>query len=412
MPTSTTGSTSVLQAEGRPGALDDNVGTMRSHFFVSYTEIDREWAIWIAWCLEEAGYRVIIQDWDFRAGNNFVLLMDEALKACDRVVAVLSPNFMASRFAAAEWAAAFKRDPRGEKGILVPVRVVECEPVGLLGQVIHVNLVGLAAESARETLLRKLQAGRAKPKRKPPFPGARPGDGNRPQFPGPSATEAAASPRARRLKSYALFGSLVFGFMAGAWWIGTQYGRTARAPDMPAVTLDPSSDPVPTPSPTRTGLTREKEVAVAHPAAVSVPASKARLTPSRTLATEQRRAPSSKRDCRQDQVGRPSGVEPFPPTFILDPCVLDDPARKILEKEVIPLSRRTRECEEQRPSNAVHISILIDKGVVRRAYEDTMFARGIDEPESCIDRIWSELVGLQIPSARRTLSLNILVGDP
>jgi hypothetical protein len=48
-------------------------------FFISYTRVDEEWAEWIAWCLEEdGGYHVVVQVWDFRPGNNFVLLMQQA----------------------------------------------------------------------------------------------------------------------------------------------------------------------------------------------------------------------------------------------------------------------------------------------------------------------------------------------
>ena len=35
-------------------------------FFVSFNQADRTWATWIAWVLEEAGYSVWFQDWDFR----------------------------------------------------------------------------------------------------------------------------------------------------------------------------------------------------------------------------------------------------------------------------------------------------------------------------------------------------------
>ncbi len=41
-------------------------------FFISYNGKDKDWAEWIAWQLEEAGYSVIIQVWDFRPGGNFV----------------------------------------------------------------------------------------------------------------------------------------------------------------------------------------------------------------------------------------------------------------------------------------------------------------------------------------------------
>jgi hypothetical protein len=45
-------------------------------FFVSFNQADRAWAAWIAWVLEEAGYSVWFQDWDFK--GNFVLEMDRA----------------------------------------------------------------------------------------------------------------------------------------------------------------------------------------------------------------------------------------------------------------------------------------------------------------------------------------------
>jgi len=62
------------------------------HFFISYNKADREWAEWIAWALEEAGYSTILQAWDFGPGANFVLEMDKAAKEAERTIAVLSPE--------------------------------------------------------------------------------------------------------------------------------------------------------------------------------------------------------------------------------------------------------------------------------------------------------------------------------
>jgi hypothetical protein len=59
-------------------------------FFVSYTGEDRRWAEWIAWQLEDAGYSVRIQAWDFGAGSNFVLEMQTASRDSARTIAVLS----------------------------------------------------------------------------------------------------------------------------------------------------------------------------------------------------------------------------------------------------------------------------------------------------------------------------------
>ena len=37
-------------------------------FFISYTGADQQWAEWIAWQLDHAGYTTILQAWDFHAG--------------------------------------------------------------------------------------------------------------------------------------------------------------------------------------------------------------------------------------------------------------------------------------------------------------------------------------------------------
>ena len=74
-------------------------------FFISYNHHDRAWAESIAWELEESGYTTSNQAWDFGAGSNFVIEMDTALKGAERVIAVLSPNYLESNFTASEWAA-------------------------------------------------------------------------------------------------------------------------------------------------------------------------------------------------------------------------------------------------------------------------------------------------------------------
>jgi len=143
-------------------------------FFISYTQADRNWAVWIAWILEEKGYTTVIQDWDFRPGGNFVLDMQKAAAGTERTVAILSPDYLKSRFSAAEWAAAFAKDPTGEKGILLPVRVREVELAGLLPQVVYIDLVGRDEDTSRERLLAGIKRERAKPAGKPAFPGPRP----------------------------------------------------------------------------------------------------------------------------------------------------------------------------------------------------------------------------------------------
>jgi len=59
-------------------------------FFISYTGNDRTWAEWVTWELEEAGYSVVIQAWNFRVGGNFVLDMQRATVEATWTIAAFS----------------------------------------------------------------------------------------------------------------------------------------------------------------------------------------------------------------------------------------------------------------------------------------------------------------------------------
>ncbi len=139
-------------------------------FFVSYNSHDQDWAEWIAWMLEDAGYSVVIQAWDFRPGGNFVLDMQQATQDCHRTIAVLSEHYLQAKYTQPEWAAAFARDPQGQQQKLLPVRVSKCDPSGLLNSIVYVNLVECSETEARQRLLTMLQE-RAKPTSQPSFPG-------------------------------------------------------------------------------------------------------------------------------------------------------------------------------------------------------------------------------------------------
>src|SRR5579883_1550545 len=146
----------------------------RKDFFLSYTGADRAWAEWIAWHLEAAGYQVVLQAWDFRPGTNFVQAMDRATREAERTLAVLSPAYVRSRFTPSEWQVAFRHDPTGEDGRLLPVLVEPFEVEGLLGNLVYLDLTNLDERTARERLLAGVRRERARPPSAPAFPGARP----------------------------------------------------------------------------------------------------------------------------------------------------------------------------------------------------------------------------------------------
>lgn len=163
-------------------------------FFVSYTHADTAWAEWIGYALEEEGFSVVIQAWDFRPGKNFVLEMQEAASQAKRTLMVLSPDYLQSQFASPEWAAAFGQDPQGRDMKLVPVMVRSCQPTGLLTSIVQIRIAGMDEVAARRALIAGINQKRAKPEAPPAFPGA----AAQPQpkaFPGPNAPSPQAAPK-------------------------------------------------------------------------------------------------------------------------------------------------------------------------------------------------------------------------
>jgi tetratricopeptide (TPR) repeat protein len=152
-------------------------------FFVSYTGADTAWAEWIAQTLEDAGYQIVVQAWDFRPGQDFVHKMHQATQRAARTIAVLSPAYLSSAFAEAEWRAAFASDPTGEQGLLLPVRVAEVTPPGLLRSRTYLDLVGLDEPTATARLLAGVQPDPAKPAGRRPYPGGQATPGGA-RFPG------------------------------------------------------------------------------------------------------------------------------------------------------------------------------------------------------------------------------------
>jgi hypothetical protein len=138
-------------------------------FFISYTSQDRRWAEWIAWNLEEQQYSVVIQAWDFV--GNWVMKMDSAMQEAERTIAVLSPHYLKAMFTQAEWANAFRLDPTGERDLLIPVRIADVEPQGVLAQIVYVDLVDRNEQEALDLLLKRIRRERGKPTVSPHFPG-------------------------------------------------------------------------------------------------------------------------------------------------------------------------------------------------------------------------------------------------
>ena len=140
----------------------------KKDFLISYSNVDREIATWIAWEVEDAGFSVLIEEWDFR--GNFVLAIDRAQQETERTMAILSPDYLVSMFTQPEWAARFAQDPDSGGDRLIPVRVRDVKLHGLLAQIVCVDIFNLNEDEARERILSRVRGQRLKPSTKPRFP--------------------------------------------------------------------------------------------------------------------------------------------------------------------------------------------------------------------------------------------------
>lgn len=175
--------------------------------------------------MEEAGYSVFFQDWDFK--GNFVLEMDKAHTQSRRTLAIFSPDYLTSRFTAPEWAARFAQGATSAHDLLIPVRVRPCELEGLLAQIVYVDLVGCGEAAAKKRLFDRVSGIRAKPD-EPPL------------YPNPSSARHAAVPKrpdypgvvrtAGRWLHQALIGSGIAAAVVWAlltWWLSATPTQTS-----------------------------------------------------------------------------------------------------------------------------------------------------------------------------------------
>ncbi|WP_256788055.1 toll/interleukin-1 receptor domain-containing protein [Frankia sp. AvcI1] len=162
-------------------------------FFVSYAAVDRAWAAWIAWELENAGYSVLFPEWDFVPGSHWTSQLRAGIERSTRMLAVLSEQYLSSVYGTAEWQTVYRADPQGFRRRLVPVRIENCRRPDVLGGIVSFDLFGCSRKEAGDRLRTQITAvvgGRAKPLTQPAFPN----DGTlEPGIPG-SAADGAIAP--------------------------------------------------------------------------------------------------------------------------------------------------------------------------------------------------------------------------
>jgi len=165
--------------------------TVRKNFFISYHSADRIWAEWVAWQLEEVGYSVLLRLWDFQPSANFQEEMAKATQVAERIIVLFSQDYLnALSSMPTNWRVGFLQTPNQGLGLLLPIRVNDCDPHALLGPTTYLDLVGLDEPDVREQLLAFVRSGSAETVSVLRSPGEMQRSiAERPQFPGVAATK-------------------------------------------------------------------------------------------------------------------------------------------------------------------------------------------------------------------------------
>jgi hypothetical protein len=142
---------------------------MGQKFFISFNSTDRNKAHWIAFTLKEAGHEVAVHDWEIPAGGNAPLWMNNRLAWADRLIAVISPDYLPARYSPIEWASQIWVDPDGTKGSVIPVVVRPTSKMPpLLQGLSRIDLTNCSEAEARRRLITGVDMP-APPQRKPAF---------------------------------------------------------------------------------------------------------------------------------------------------------------------------------------------------------------------------------------------------
>jgi tetratricopeptide (TPR) repeat protein len=140
-------------------------------FFISYTAKDVAWTQWIAQLLQSAGHHCVYQAADFEVGHNFVGDIHEGVRTAHQILAILSPDYLTSKWCMEELKVGIKRHVEGETGALVPVMVRTCAVDGLLGNLQYIDLTAADQPAAFGILVHKLKLAGSASTGPVPWPG-------------------------------------------------------------------------------------------------------------------------------------------------------------------------------------------------------------------------------------------------
>jgi tetratricopeptide (TPR) repeat protein len=140
---------------------------------VSFAPVDRAWAEWVLWQLDQAWLRASLAPLDGAPGGSAARVHLGELKRADRILLLLTPASLALVERDPAWVDAFAPQLRSGEGRVIALLIRTCAPRGrgLALPAEPIDLRGLDEESAVQALVRGVRRGLASP-RQEPGPGA------------------------------------------------------------------------------------------------------------------------------------------------------------------------------------------------------------------------------------------------
>ncbi|WP_159063056.1 KGGVGR-motif variant AAA ATPase, partial [Streptomyces scabiei] len=135
---------------------------IRKTFYVSYAATDRLWADWIVTVLRAVGYEATlapIESDDLTVTSATPTALEHTLAGEGRMLVLLSPRYVALPPAREIWHQTSRRDPAGQIGLVVPLRVDDSPPSSEFASHPAVSLAGVSAEEAVARLLTAVDRG-------------------------------------------------------------------------------------------------------------------------------------------------------------------------------------------------------------------------------------------------------------
>ena len=103
-------------------------------FFISYNSADLEWAEWIARCLEDVGYTIILRSWNSSKVGDYLKELNYNSNYARGIIILLSADYFDMITSIDEWISTLINLAENKDNNLMTIKVRECSLYALLPQ--------------------------------------------------------------------------------------------------------------------------------------------------------------------------------------------------------------------------------------------------------------------------------------